>query len=89
MSEARSDRLQYLAEQAIRRARRGFYIHLFVYLAVITGLVVINYLTGGPWWVQWPLIGWGIGILFHGYTVLARTNRATQAVPPSDAPPPA
>jgi hypothetical protein len=50
-------------------ALKGFYIHLLVFCGVIAGLAGINMLTRGDWWVQWPLLGWGIGLLVHGATV--------------------
>jgi hypothetical protein len=57
------------AEQRARRrlvAEKGFYVHLLTYVVVISGLFVINVLTGaGRWWLVWPAIGWGIGITFH------------------------
>jgi hypothetical protein len=48
----------------------GFYIHLSVYLAVNTGLITLNILLASakPWAV-FPLLGWGIGLLFHGLAV--------------------
>lgn len=49
------------------RAIRGFYIHCFVYVIVGLFLVLINVLMGGDMWVQWPIAGWGIGVLGHAY----------------------
>jgi len=28
-------------------------------------LLLINNFTPGPWWVQWSVLGWGIGLAFH------------------------
>ncbi len=56
------------AERARRRlvSEKGFYVHLVTYVLVITGLFIINALTGlGRWWFVWPAIGWGIGIAVH------------------------
>ena len=57
------------AEQRARRrlaAEKGFYVHLAIYVIVISGLFVINALTGhGRWWFVWPAIGWGIGLTIH------------------------
>ena len=57
------------AEQRARRrlaAEKGFYVHLVTYVTVITGLFIINALTGaGRWWFVWPAIGWGIGLTVH------------------------
>ena len=46
-------------------ALKGFLIHLLVFCAVMSGLVALNIALQAPWWVQWPLLGWGIGLLAH------------------------
>jgi hypothetical protein len=47
-----------------------FYIHLVVYALANAGLVVINLSTSTEHlWFQWPLLGWGIGLLFHALAV--------------------
>ena len=50
----------------------AFYIHLSVFLVVIGILVAVNFLTTSTWWVQWPFLGWGIGILAHAFAVFGR-----------------
>lgn len=51
-------------------AVREFYGHLAVYLAVNLGIFLINLVTSpGAWWFYWPLFGWGIGVLIHGFNV--------------------
>jgi hypothetical protein len=51
-------------------AMTGFYIHLVVFILVIALLVIVNRLaTPEVWWVQWPLLGWGIGVAAHGFAV--------------------
>jgi fatty acid desaturase len=57
-------------------ARKGFYVHLFVFIMVLAGLAIVNLSTGGPWWVLWVLLGWGIGIVAHAMTVLGRSSQA-------------
>ena len=53
-------------------AKIGFYIHLAVYAGVNTLLIIINLITSTQYlWFKWPLIGWGIGILFHALGVFA------------------
>lgn len=47
---------------------QGLYVHLMVYGLVNAGLFTINFLTRGDegtWWFQWPLMGWGMGLLIH------------------------
>lgn len=63
-----------LREQAIERldARRGFLIHLTAYLVINTVLVAVWFLTseGGLFWPVFPMLGWGIGLVFHGMEAL-------------------
>lgn len=49
----------------LKRRKACFYSHLRSYLIVNTALVLINNITPGPWWFQWSLLGWGIGLAFH------------------------
>jgi len=57
-------------------AKMGFYTHLTVYVAVILLLMVINFLSSsGTIWFQWPLLGWGIGVVLHALTVFIFPNR--------------
>jgi hypothetical protein len=53
-------------------AKIGFYIHLVFYLGVNALLIIINVTTSTRYlWFKWPLIGWGIGLLFHALAVFA------------------
>jgi len=57
-------------------AKMGFYTHLTVYVAVILLLVVINFLaSSGVIWFQWPMLGWGIGVVLHALAVFVFPNR--------------
>ena len=50
---------------AIRRiqAKRGFWVHFAVYLAVNALLVLIWAMTSAAYfWPVWPILGWGIGV---------------------------
>jgi hypothetical protein len=60
-------------ERARKRVRdlRGFYVHIAIYILVITGIAVINWVTDPSyWWVVWPMVGWGIGLAAHGVSVI-------------------
>jgi hypothetical protein len=57
---------------------RGFYIHLGAYVVVNGILVAINASSSGGWWVQWPLIGWGIGLIGHGLAVFSPLSRMSK-----------
>jgi len=48
-------------------AARGLQIHAFVFVAVVALNLVINVMTGPPWWVQWVIFPWGIGLIAHWY----------------------
>ena len=50
--------------------KRGFLIHLFVYLAVNVPLIVVNLLTTPDYyWFLLPLVGWGLALAAHAYAV--------------------
>jgi len=51
--------------ELLNRRRMGFFRNLSSYIIVIGMLALINALTGGAWWFQWPALGWGIGLLFQ------------------------
>ena len=57
-----------LREKAEKRVeeKKGFYWDLGAYVVVNAGLFLIWLFTGAgyPWFV-WPLLGWGIGVVFH------------------------
>jgi 2TM domain len=50
-------------------ALKGFYIHALVYVCVMSLLIAIDMLTGPKWWAQWPLLGWGLGLMGHAIAV--------------------
>ncbi len=63
----------YLAARRRVDAKIGFCTHLAVYLAVNAGLIILSLLHGHTrHWLLGPLLGWGIGLLFHGMRVFVR-----------------
>lgn len=39
-------------------------------------LIVVNLLvTPDQYWFYWPLIGWGVALVAHGYAVYRRRNQ--------------
>jgi hypothetical protein len=50
---------------------RAFYVHGVIFVLVMAPLVAWNIYMPKVWWVQWPLLGWGIGVLSHGLSVYA------------------
>lgn len=70
----RSD--EELRELAVRRLeqREEFRNHLLAYLLVNGMLTVIWFLTSGTglFWPIFPILGWGIGLMFHGLDAYRR-----------------
>ena len=50
--------------------RLGFRIHATVFVPAMALLLVINVLTGPPYWSLWTLVGWGVGLLSHWFFAL-------------------
>lgn len=49
---------------------RGFYGHLISFISVMLFLLFINLkYSEDHLWFYWPMLGWGIGILFHAMKV--------------------
>ena len=72
------DEIAYRRAKARVEARLGFYRHAAIYVAVNLFLVFWN-LRHNPdqLWFQWPMLGWGIGLLSHGISVFSyRWNSA-------------
>jgi hypothetical protein len=62
---------KYIEAKRRVQEEKGFYIHLLIYCVVIVGLFALNAATRSPWWVQWPFLGWGVGIIGHAVAVFA------------------
>lgn len=49
---------------------KGFYGNLIAYLVFNIFFLILNLMTSPQeLWFFWPLIGWGVGVLFHGMKV--------------------
>ena len=68
----------------IDRKARSFAVHLFAYLATVLILFFVN-LTVTPkvWWFFWVALGWGAGIIAHGWCAFGK--RRPLAVPQAPA----
>lgn len=66
-------------EEKIRhqlRSERAFLIHAAFFVVANALLLVINLMTTPQkTWAIWPLLGWGLGLLFHGLRVFSRRSR--------------
>ena len=50
-------------------AKRGFNVHAALYLIVNLLLVFIwGFSDVGYFWPVWPIVGWGVGLAFHGWS---------------------
>jgi len=59
-------------EAAIKRLedRRNFNTHVVTYVVVNTLLIVIWAMSGaGYFWPVWPIMGWGVGLALHAWTI--------------------
>jgi len=53
--------------------RQSFKIHVTFYLVVNVLLIGIWAASGGGYfWPVWPILGWGIGLVFHAWDVYGR-----------------
>ena len=57
------DQRSQARERVVRK--RGFHAHLLAYVVANAAMVVAWYLTRGPFWPVWPMLGWGSGLLAH------------------------
>jgi hypothetical protein len=66
------DLFEHLMESERDKAINGFYTHFIVFLAVIAGLALVNLVTGDSFWIQWVVLGWGLGIAAHAFVIFVR-----------------
>lgn len=71
----------YSKEEKYLRAKKkvddlkGFYSNLLAYCLVNPFLIFVNLMTSpSHYWFWYPMIGWGIGIVFHAVGVFNRTS---------------
>jgi hypothetical protein len=61
------------------RAKRGFWIHFFIYVAVNAFLVAVWAVTWtGYFWPVWPMLGWGIGVIAHAVVVFVGPSEISE-----------
>ena len=79
--EQREYEKEKIRQARLKRRKIGFYSHLWSYLIVNAALLLINNFTPGPWWFQWSVLGWGIGLAFHFKAVYFHgRNRIRKAI---------
>jgi uncharacterized membrane protein len=69
MTDVQEDELREKAVTRLRK-KREFGAHLLSYILVNAFLVTIWAVTGAGFpWPVFPLLGWGIGLVFHAWDV--------------------
>jgi hypothetical protein len=64
------DQRKYKEAKKKVRTKKEFYEHLTVFSVMSVFFFLLNALTAfGSWWFYWPILGWGIGVLFHYFEV--------------------
>lgn len=61
------DQLKYKRAKEQVECIKSFYTHAIIYVIVMSALVYLNYRTTSFLWVVFPAVGWGIGLLSHGF----------------------
>lgn len=53
----------------------GFAVHLFWFVLVNLALLINDYSQNSKIdWAYWVFLGWGIGIISHGFSVFGKLN---------------
>ncbi|WP_136657748.1 2TM domain-containing protein [Nitratireductor sp. XY-223] len=64
MTETEREAIEYV------RDIKGFYSHLAIYVIAVIAMAVANLFVGTHYpWFLWPTLGWGLGVLSHGFSV--------------------
>ena len=69
-------------ERALKRAKdiKDFYVHFGIYVIVNSALFAINMITSpDTLWFYWPLLGWGVGVAIHGFSLFAEGHVLDEA----------
>ena len=61
------------------KKKKEFFEHLISFISTMVFLLIINLLTSpGYLWVVWPLLGWGVGLAIHYFTVFGFFGLGTE-----------
>jgi hypothetical protein len=81
MEEEMEDKELYRRAESRVKAKMGFYTHLFIYAAVNTALFLVNGKNTGTYgfeWFTWPLVAWGVCVMFHFLSVFVFRGKLTE-----------
>ncbi len=62
----------YLKAKKRVKKKKGYYAHLISYVSVMIFFMAINLATYSEEpviWFFWPMLGWGVGLLIHTFSV--------------------
>ncbi|MEW5992062.1 MAG: 2TM domain-containing protein [Chloroflexota bacterium] len=69
------------------KAKHDFRVHLVIFVIVNAALIALWYVTSTGadgsvafFWPIFPLIGWGIGVVIHGYTTFFPPSLTEDAI---------
>ncbi|RKR07897.1 2TM domain-containing protein [Maribacter vaceletii] len=60
---------RYLRAKERVQEEKSFYSNLTAYCMVIPMLGLVNYYTTGFYWIVFPALGWGLGLVLHAMKV--------------------
>jgi hypothetical protein len=64
---------------------RSFTVHLFAYVATVLILFFVNLtVTPNVWWFYWVALGWGAGIIAHGWCAFGKRRRSVPLHAPAE-----
>jgi len=56
----------------------AFYVHVGAFVVAMVVMLIVDIVDNDDWWVFWPFLGWGAGILGHAWAVYGRIPRVIQ-----------
>ena len=63
-------------QQKRDQVRRSLLCYILTYIVIISFLTILNALTSpGYYWVIWPALGWGLGLVLHIVHVLLKEDK--------------
>jgi len=61
-----TDENKYREAKKRMKIKQEFYRHLGTYFVMSLFFFLLNAVTSfGNWWFYWPMLGWGLAVLFH------------------------
>jgi hypothetical protein len=64
------EELYFRARKRVK-ARRKLYSHILSWVIMSAFFILLNLFTSNYFWAIFPILGWGIGVAFHGIQVFS------------------